>query len=229
MFEIICGSAVVASAIFGLTALCSTLNSENTKLSNEISYKTQESYAIMKRHQEELEKAKTIADQETRLKAINACLSSAQKSSNIAYENYRTMRNTLNTLYKQLKEIKKHKNTLTELLNSNEIDDTQKNEITMELRDSKKIIGQIYKNIDSNKTKLDELYNNLNLLNNQVKNYKNTKKELIHELKQPYQTKQCKECGAIFTITNNEFKFYTNNNLHLPCRCYNCRQQRKAA
>lgn len=229
MFEIICGSAVVASAIIGLTAIVTSLNNENTKLSNEISYKTQENYALMRRHQEELEKASAIADQATRLKAIKVCLSTTKKSSDIAYANYKTMRNTLNTLYKQLDSIKKQKNNLKQTLENNEVDYNQKSEIIQNLKDISKVISQIYKSINTNKTKLDELHNNLKQLNDQVKNYNELKKGLINQLQQPYQTKQCKECGKTFTITNNEFKYYTNNNLYLPCRCYNCRQLRKAA
>lgn len=38
----------------------------------------------------------------------------------------------------------------------------------------------------------------------------------------------CKQCGAEFTLSQEEIAFYQSKNLHLPKRCENCRRENKA-
>lgn len=38
----------------------------------------------------------------------------------------------------------------------------------------------------------------------------------------------CKQCGAEFTLSQEEIAFYRSKNLHLPKRCENCRRENKA-
>lgn len=37
----------------------------------------------------------------------------------------------------------------------------------------------------------------------------------------------CKQCGAEFTLSENEIAFYRSKNLHLPKRCENCRRENR--
>lgn len=38
----------------------------------------------------------------------------------------------------------------------------------------------------------------------------------------------CKQCGAEFTLSEDEIAFYKSKNLHLPKRCEKCRKENRA-
>lgn len=42
------------------------------------------------------------------------------------------------------------------------------------------------------------------------------------------ESRECKDCGAYYEITDREVAFYKKNNLFLPKRCPDCREARKA-
>ncbi|MDE7233237.1 MAG: zinc-ribbon domain containing protein, partial [Lachnospiraceae bacterium] len=37
----------------------------------------------------------------------------------------------------------------------------------------------------------------------------------------------CKQCGAEFTLTQDEISFYQSKNLHIPKRCEKCRMENR--
>ena len=228
MLDLLCGAAF-AAVFLGVSSLCDSIQSKNKELKNQIKEKTIENSKLLSEHKEKLQSMVGLYNQKDELDRIIASKLSAIKSSDLIYQNYKSMKKTVSILYKQLDKLKNERNKISKLQYNKDIQSEQKLEIKKKLLDLNEAIRIYYIDINSNNQKLDEFNDTLKQFNDLVKTYKNREKELKNNLKLPYQTKICKDCGNNFTITKSEYVFFTKKDLSLPCRCQECRSLRKAA